>query len=150
MTKDYLHKASRKIVGIANNFHVGTIVIGDMKDIKQGMDFNKSFVQIPVQRLAEMIEYKAELEGVKVVKVTEEYTSAVSAFDLEEISKKNYKKVRRIKRGYFRATIGYVNADQNGSLNILRKYLKDKCIPEPIKRARDKGVVDTPRRIRVA
>ena len=121
-----------------------------MKDIKQGMDFNKSFVQIPVQRLAEMIEYKAELEGVKVVKVTEEYTSGVSAFDLEEISKKCYKKARRVKRGYFKAKIGYVNADQNGSLNILRKYLKDKCIPEPIKRARDKGVVDTPRRIRVA
>ena len=148
--KDYLHKASRKIVKLANQYRVGTIVIGDMKDIKQGMDYNKSFVQIPVQRLAEMIEYKAELEGIKVVKVTEEYTSGVSAFDLEEISKKNYKKARRIKRGYFRATIGYVNADQNGSLNILRKYLKDKCIPEPIIRARDKGVVDTPRRIRVA
>ena len=82
-----------------------------MKDIKQGKDYNKSFVQIPVQRLAEMSEYKAELEGIKVAMVTEEYTSGVSAFDLEEISKKNYKRARRVKIGYFKAKIGYVNAE---------------------------------------
>jgi hypothetical protein len=40
--------------------------------------------------------------------------------------------------------------DVNGSLNIMRKYLKDKCIPEIIKQIRDNGVVDSPSRLRVS
>ena len=43
----------------------------------------------------------------------------------------------------------YINADVNGSLNILRKYRKE-CIPELVKQARDNGVVFPPSRLRVA
>jgi len=42
-----------------------------------------------------------------------------------------------------------INADVNGSLNIMRKYLKNGT-PEMVKQIRDIGVVDTPERIRVA
>ena len=43
-----------------------------------------------------------------------------------------------------------INADQNGSLNILRKYLNDKCILRTIKQARDNGFVANPSRLRVS
>ena len=146
---DYLHKASRQVVDIALDKNVGTIVIGDIKNIKQNSTI-KSFVQIPIQRFVNMIEYKAELEGINVVKINEAYTSGCSAVDLEKINKSNYNKSRRVYRGLFKNKKTTINSDINGSLNILRKYLKDKCIPELIKGARDNGVVYPPKRISVA
>jgi len=84
--KDYLHKGSREIVNLAIRNKVSTIVIGDIKNIKQSSKI-KSFVQIPIQRLAELIEYKAKLECIKVIKINESYTSGCSAIDL---NKSNY------------------------------------------------------------
>jgi len=146
---DYLHKASRQVVDIALDNNVGTIVIGDIKNIKQNSTI-KSFVQIPVQRFITMIGYKAELEGINIVRVNESYTSGCSAVDLEKINKSNYNKSRRVYRGLFKNKKTTINSDINGSLNILRKYLKDKCIPELINGARDNGVVYPPKRISVA
>lgn len=148
--KDYLHKSSRIIIDLAIQHKVSTIIIGDIKNIKQGSKL-KSFVQIPIQRLVELIEYKAELEGIQIVKINESYTSGCSAIDLEKLNKFNYDKSRRIKRGLFKTNKDIlINSDQNGSLNILRKYLKDKCILRPVKQARDNGFVDNPERIRIA
>jgi IS605 OrfB family transposase len=146
---NYLHKASRQVIDIALNENVGTIVIGDIKNIKQN-SIIKSFVQIPVQRLVNMIEYKAKLEGISFIKINESYTSGCSAVNLEEINKSNYDKSRRLYRGLFKNKKTTINSDINGSLNILRKYLKDKCIPELIHGARDNGVVNPPKRISVA
>lgn len=147
---NYLHKASFRIVKLAREYNVSTIVIGDIKDIKQKMKYNKSFVQIPVQRLVKLIEYKAKVFGIEVIKIKESYTSGCSALDLEEVNKDNYDKSRRITRGLFSANTGImINADVNGSLNILRKYKKE-CIPELVKQARDNGVVFPPSRLRVA
>jgi len=68
---------------------------------------------------------------------------------LEPINKKNYNKNRRIERGLFVSNEDIkINADINGSLNILRKY--DKCIPRLINEARDNGFLDNPIRLRVA
>ncbi len=147
---NYLHRASFRVIKLARENEVSRIVIGDIRDIKQKMNYNKSFVQIPVQRLVELIEYKAKVVGIEVIKVNESYTSGCSAIDLEEINRKNYDKSRRIKRGLFRTNAGIeINADVNGSLNILRKYKKE-CIPELVKQARDNGVVFPPSRLRVA
>ena len=123
----------------------------DIKGIKQGMDFNKNFVQIPIQRLVELIMYKAQLEGIEVIKVKESYTSGCSAIDLEDINKTNYNKTRRVYRGLFKTNTDLlVNADVNGSLNILRLHIKDKCIPRPLIEARDNGYVSNPIMLRVA
>jgi putative transposase len=144
-----LHQASRAILNLAKKHQVGTIVIGDLKGIKQESSL-KSFVQIPIGRLVELITYKAELDGRIVIRQKESYTSGVSAFDLEEINKENYNKTRRIKRGLFQSESGLlVNADVNGSLNILRKQMKE-CIPYLIQKVRDNGCVNHPQRIRVA
>jgi len=147
---DYIHKASRKIIDLALQHNCNTIVIGDIEGIKQENDI-KSFVNMPHQKLVDKIEYKAKLVGLKVVYVKENYTSGCSAFDLENINKDNYDKSRRIVRGLFRSNKGIlVNSDVNGSLNILRKYVKDKCIPKLIQSAMDNGGLNTPLRIRVA
>ena len=121
----YMHKVSKIVIEYAKVNKCGVIVIGDLKDIKQGMNYNKNFVQIPLYKLVQKIEYKAKLEGIKVEKISEKYTSGVSALDREDIIKENYNKKRRISRGIFVTNRGIkINADINGSLNILRKYIK--------------------------
>lgn len=145
---DYLHKVSKNIIDKALEHKANKIVIGKIKGIKQDMNYNKSFVQIPIQRLAEQIKYKAELKGIEVKFKEESYTSGCSAFDLESIDKKHYDKTRRVVRGLFKSSFGLVNSDVNGSLNILRK--EEKCIPEIVQTMRDKGRVSSPLRVRVA
>ena len=147
---NYIHKASRKIIDLALQHNCNPIVIGDIEGIKQENNV-KSFVNIPHQKLVDKIEYKAKLVGLKVVYVKENYTSGCSALDLENINKANYDKSRRIVRGLFRSNKGIlVNSDVNGSLNILRKYVKDKCIPKLMQSVMDNGALNTPLRIRVA
>jgi IS605 OrfB family transposase len=148
---DYIHKASREIVNLCNFHDVAIIVVGKLKNIKQNMNYNKSFYQIPIQLFTELIEYKAELEGISVEKINESYSSGCSALDLENINKKYYDKSRRVERGLFKSNDGInINADVNGSLNILRKYLKYQCIPELVSKARDNGYVNNPLRLRVS
>jgi IS605 OrfB family transposase len=144
---DALHKVSRQVISMAQEHRCNTIAIGDIAGIKQGSHI-KSFVQIPIAKLVKMVEYKAKLLGIEVVKVKENYTSGVSAYDLEPITKEYYNKSRRVKRGLFRTNEGHlVNSDINGSLNILRRYLKDNVVPMPIRRLRDNGCLDHPVRI---
>jgi len=58
--------------------------------------------------------------------VNEAYTSKCSALDLEPICKQTEYKGKRIKRGLFKSNNGVIiNADINGSLNILRKVVKE-------------------------
>lgn len=67
------------VITYAKENNAGKIVIGDLKDIKQNMDYNKNFVQIPLQNLVEKIKYKAAIEGIEVDYISEKYTSGVSA-----------------------------------------------------------------------
>lgn len=146
--KDQIHKISKNIVELALTMDCNTIVIGDFSGIKQE-NHTKSFVQIPQQELVNKIKYKAELAGLKVIMVNESYTSGCSAIDLEEINKTNYNKSRRITRGLFKTNNGMlINADVNGALNILRKYIKG--IPKAVQTVRDNGRLDSPLRIRIA
>ena len=126
---NYMHNAtyqiSRIIVNDAIKQKCYTIVIGDLKGIKQHSKI-KGFVQIPIQKLVNLITYKAELLGVEVNLVKEYYTSGVSAYDLESVDIKHYNINRRVKRGLFRTNEGHlVNSDINGSLNIMRRYEKN-------------------------
>ena len=144
---NYIHKASRKIINLAINNYCNTIVIGDFSGVKQN-NTAKSFVQIPQQRMVDMIKYKAKLLGIEVAMQNESYTSGCSAIDEEEVSKKYYNKSRRIERGLFVSNQGIkINADQNGSINILRKYIK--CSPKYLSDMRDNGYVDNPIRINI-
>ena len=149
-SKTYMHKVSKMIIDFAKENGCETIVIGDIKGIKQNMKNNKRFVEIPLQDLVEKIEYKAEKEGIEVEKITEEYTSGVSSIDKEEINRENYNKRRRIKRGLFKTNSGkIINADINGALNILRKYIKEIFSPN-LEIAMDIGREQRPIKKRVA
>ena len=62
------------------------------------------------------------MEGIRVIINEESYTSKCSFLDNEEITKHDVYLGKRIKRGLFQsATNTLINADVNGSYNILKK-----------------------------
>ena len=135
---DYLHKASRYIVNQLVFKKVTDLVIGHNKGWKQDINIgkvnNQNFVSIPFNRLIEMLNYKCELSGIKVHLQEESYTSKASFLDLDDIPIFDVVKVdfekpefsgKRVKRGLYKSKQHQlINADVNGSLNIMRKYSK--------------------------
>ena len=125
---DYLHKASRLVINYLAANRIGTLVIGHNDNWKQSINLgkrnNQNFVSIPFSRFISMLKYKAELIGIKVIVTEESYTSKCSFVDDEPLCKQSTYKGRRIKRGLFRTQKGVlVNADCNGSGNIIRKVV---------------------------
>lgn len=123
---DYMHKASRYLIEYAKTNDIHTLIIGNNKEWKQESSMsrrvNQSFVGIPHKRLIDMIKYKAQNEGIRVILTEESYTSGTSFLDGEEPIKKNYNKSRRIKRGLFVSNKGIrINADVNGAYQIISK-----------------------------
>ena len=135
--QDYIHKASRYIVNWLIENKIGTLVVGKNKEWKQevniGSKNNQSFTMIPHARFIDLIIYKFESVGGIVKLVNEAYTSKCSALDLEPICKQTEYKGNRIKRGLFKSSKGVIiNADINGSLNILRKAVGNDFISNSI------------------
>ncbi len=125
---DFMHKTSRLIVDYAREHQIGTIIIGKNDGWKQKVNIgkrnNQTFVQIPFNKLIEQIEYKSEEIGIKVIQQEESYTSKCSFFDLEPVKKHESYVGKRVKRGLFRTgNKKLVNADINGSANIIRKVV---------------------------
>jgi IS605 OrfB family transposase len=132
----YMHTASKRIIDILVKEGIGTLCIGKNDAWKQNSEMskrtNQNFVQIPHARFISMLTYKAELVGI-TVKVTEEsYTSKASLLDLDplpvwnESDEKHTFSGKRVKRGLYRASDGRtINADINGSGNIIRKVAPD-------------------------
>ena len=154
--KDYMHKVSRKIVECMEANSLNTLFVGKnvgWKDsINLGRINNQSFVSIPYNMLIQMIEYKCKLSGINVVIVNEAYTSKCSFLDKEKISKHDSYAGRRIKRGLFISNSGtLINADVNGSLNIMRLGLEKQNVKldviEEILRLENKRFVFNPVRI---
>lgn len=79
----------------------------------------------------------------------ESYSSSVSSVDLETVTKLYADRSRRIYRGLFKTSLGLMNADINGSLNILRKYVGEKNNPKLVEQVRDKGFREDPIRLSV-
>ena len=136
--KDYFHKASRYIVNQLVNQSINTLIIGKNDGWKQetniGKKNNQNFIQIPHQMFIKQLKYKCQLEGINVIEQEESYTSKVSFFDNDfiptyQVNDELFKPSgKRIKRGLFKTSSGLVlNADINGSLNIMRKYLNEVC-----------------------
>lgn len=123
---DYIHKASRYIVNYCVENNIGTIIIGKNPlwkvNVNSGKKNNQNFVQIPFNNLIEKIQYKADLIGIDVKIITEEYTSLCSFLDDESIEFHSEYKGKRIKRGLFQTSNNQlINADVNGAYNILKK-----------------------------
>ena len=123
---DYLHKSSIFIVNYLVSNNISMLIVGHNKEWKQnikiGKKNNQNFVSIPHSKFKELLKYKCELEGIKYIEIEESYTSKCSFLDNEEICKHTSYKGKRIKRGLFKSNDGtLINADVNGSLNILKK-----------------------------
>ena len=128
---NYLNNTVSKLVNYCINNDIGTLVIGDFKGIKQeinlGKKNNQNFVSIPFGILKRKLEAKCNYYGIDYILQEESYTSKCSALDLEEISKHEEYLGKRIKRGLFKTSNDVlIHADVNGSINILRKYIKSK------------------------
>ena len=134
--KQFAHKATKRIIDYALSCGANTIIIGNNKGIKNSANLgkrnNQNFIGIPHYAMVKMIEYKAQMVGIKVIKTNESYTSQTSFLDGEQPCQQNgnyHCKLkglspakRRIKRGLFKTNQGIlINADVNGALQIIRK-----------------------------
>ena len=128
--ENYLHNTSRLIVDLLKRQGIGTLVIGKndgwKQEVNMGKRNNQKFVNIPHAKLIDQITYKCELVGILVVIQEESYTSKTSALDLEPPSKQSAYAGSRVKRGLFKSrAFRVINADINGSIQIIRKYLPE-------------------------
>jgi len=131
---NYLHTASKRVIDWCVKHHIGMLIIGHNQNWKQeinlGKKNNQQFVNIPHYRLIEMLTYKAQLRGIKVVITEEAYTSQASALEQDKLPKYGEEKPKftgkRVFRGLYKTGENkLLNADINGSFNIIRKVIPD-------------------------
>ena len=153
--KDYFHKSTSYIVNQLVSNSINTVVLGQNKDWKQDINIgtknNQSFTSIPHNMFTNMLKYKCRLNGINVVCIEESYTSKSSFLDSDHIPSLKDKKVnfsgQRIKRGLYRSRNGsIINADVNGSFNILRRFVL-KEVGDVSLLPTDRGFVFNPIRI---
>jgi transposase len=89
-----------------------------------GKKNNQNFTYLPHARYIDIISYKCKLVGINVIVTEESYSSKCSFLDNEEVRKHKVYLGKRPKRGMFISSKGIkINADVNGSLNIMRKVV---------------------------
>ncbi|WP_324279049.1 transposase [Fusobacterium polymorphum] len=154
--EDYLSKVARIIVNYCLNNDIGKLVLGYNEDFQRNSNIgsinNQNFVNIPYGKLRDKLIYLCKLYGIEFKLQEESYTSKASFFDGDEIpiyDKENLQEYifsgKRIKRGLYQTNAGkLINADCNGTLNILRK---SKVVDLSV--LYNRGELNTPKRIRV-
>ena len=134
--KDYFHKVSNFVKEYCLKHNIGKVVIGNNKQwkdkINMGKVNNQNFVSVPFGLLIKLITYKCEEYGIEVILQEESYTSKSDALACDilpiynEANTIEYQfKGKRKSRGLYQSSKGLLNADVNGSLNILRKVIGD-------------------------
>jgi IS605 OrfB family transposase len=132
---NYLHKASKIVVDHLVSNNISKLVVGNNTQWKTESSLskktNQNFIQIPHSRFISMLSYKCELAGIKLILQEESYTSKASFLNLDNIP--TYGKIEtepefsgyRHSRGMYKlkGQSIYINADVNGSYNILRKAI---------------------------
>jgi len=77
--RDMTHKISREIVNVAVDLEADTVVMGDIKDIADGVNFGKKNNQKISGwnhgKVRTYVTYKAEAAGIETVLQDEHYTS---------------------------------------------------------------------------
>lgn len=154
---DILHKSCKYIINYCIDNNIDTVVCGMNKDFQRysnlGKVNNQKFTQIPFGKIRDTLNYLCELNGINFIEQEESYTSKASFWDRDEIPVFNSEsKVncdfsgKRVHRGLYRSKNGMLlNADLNGSLNILRK-----SNVVSLEALYSRGVLNPPLRIRVA
>ena len=132
---DYFNRVVKILVNKCLDNGVTTLVIGYNKGQKQGISIgkvnNQNVVMIPFYKLRQKLQYQCELHGISYCPQEESYTSKASCLDDDVIPVYGEAVTmpfsgKRIHRGLYIASDGTVlNADINGSVNILKKYFKE-------------------------
>ena len=145
---DYLLKSAKLFITWCVENRIDTVVIGANAFWKQEVDMgsqnNQTFVQIPYDQLKRMIQWQCERNGIRYEEQEESYTSKASFPDRDDIplyeetddedekKEKPVFKGTRIRRGIYQSWNGTkINADLNGSANILRKKFGEVFVTEP-------------------
>ena len=133
--QDYLHKAGKQLVNYLVSQTIDLLIIGKNNGWKQNTNLskvnNQKFVQIPYNRFTQILEYLCEEQGIEVIYQEESYTSKASFLDNDEIPVYGDEVIplfsgTRIQRGLYKTAEGsLINADVNGSYNIMKKYLEN-------------------------
>ena len=128
----------KHITNYCINNNIGRIVmgynVGQKDSINIGKKNNQNMVMIPLHKFRQKLESKCELLGIEFIKQEESYSSKASAYDLDiipvydkETKNELHFSGRRTKRGLYRTSNKkLINADVNGAINILRKYITRK------------------------
>ncbi len=118
--KDILHKITSNFLKMCLQKGIRTIVIGDITNIRERVEgndnFNQKIHQWCFRKMVEMITYKAQLLGIEVELVPEEYTSQVCPV----CGRKNHP----VGRNYECSKCGFrYHRDGVGAINIWQRYL---------------------------
>ena len=128
-----IHQMTAFLATLFDEMRIEKVFIGKNTGWKQALPFGKKvkqrFAYLPYETFIEQLQYKCQLRGIAVITQEESYTSKASFLDNDDIPV--YGEVdnpkfsgRRIKRGLYRSSKGQlINADVNGSYNILKKGL---------------------------
>ena len=131
--KTKIHQMTAFLATLFDEMQIEKVFIGKNTGWKQNLPFGKKvkqrFAYLPYEAFIEQLKYKCQLRGITVVVQEESYTSKASFLDGDNIPV--YGEVEnpkfsghRIKRGLYKSGNGrLINADVNGSYNILRKGL---------------------------
>jgi putative transposase len=124
--KDILHKQTSKLVSTLKSRGVQTLAIGDVRDIRQRIDFgtkaNQRLHQWSHGETRSFLTYKSQRLGIKVEIQCEKYTSQTCPACGQRHKPKN--RTYKCKCGF------EFHRDGIGSLNIRRKYLG--CFDIPV------------------
>lgn len=128
-----IHQMTAFLANLFDEMQIEKVFIGKNTGWKQKLPFGKKvkqrFAYLPYETFIEQLRYKCQLRGITVITQEESYTSKASFLDNDNIpvygETDNPKfSGRRIKRGLYRSGDGQlINADVNGSYNILKKGL---------------------------
>ena len=134
-----IHQMTAFLATLFDEMQIEKVFIGKNINWKQGVPFGKAvkqrFAYLPYETFIEQLRYKCRLRGITVVAQEESYTSKASFLDNDDIpvhgeTENPRFSGRRITRGLYRAGSGQlINADVNGSYNIMRKGLIDNHQP---------------------
>lgn len=128
-----IHQITAFLATLFDEMQIEKVFIGKNINWKQNLPFGKAvkqrFAYLPYETFIEQLRYKCQLRGITVVTQEESYTSKASFLDNDDIpvygETENPKfSGRRIMHGLYHTSTGrLINADVNGSYNILRKGL---------------------------
>jgi putative transposase len=117
--QDMLHKSTTKPVSTLHESGVQTVALGDVRDIRKGLDYgtktNQKLHQWAHGEVRHLLTYKAERLGMRVVLIPERYTTQTCP-----ACKRRHKPSGR----EYRCRCGFrYHRDGVGSWNIRQKYL---------------------------